>query len=70
MLIEGFRLMIVGMTTVLAFLTLLVGAIHLNALLVARWLPDDPPAPPKLPSAADAELAVVLAVVAARHGRA
>jgi oxaloacetate decarboxylase gamma subunit len=69
---EGVRLMGVGMTTVFAFLGLLVGVMHLQAALVARWWPEPPPAPPApTPTEQDdAELAVVLAVLASRHGRA
>ena len=70
MWIEGVRLMVVGMTTVFAFLGLLVAAMHLQAAVVARWLTDDDaPRPPPPGGDDDAELAVVLAVVAARHGR-
>lgn len=60
---EGVRLMAVGMSTVFAFLGLLVAAMHLQAAVVARWLPE------RREPDDDAELAVVLAAVAARRGR-
>lgn len=37
MLMEGFRLMLVGMTVVFCFLTLLVFAMHLSAAFFARF---------------------------------
>ena len=64
---EGVRLMVVGMSTVFAFLGLLVAAMHVQAAVVARWLPE--PKPERGEQDDDAALAAVLAAVAARHGR-
>lgn len=69
MLLEGVRLMVVGMTTVFAFLTLLVLAMQLNRVVGAMF-PDPEPAAGPSPVASDdeAEIAVVLAAVAAARG--
>lgn len=68
LLMEGVRLMVVGMSTVFAFLALLVGAMQVTAVAVARLAPP-PPEPPAPPAGVDdGRIAVVLAAVAARHG--
>ncbi|MBX2797023.1 MAG: OadG family protein [Myxococcales bacterium] len=69
MLQEGVRLMIVGMTTVFAFLGVLVVAMHANRA-VAGMLGTEPPPEPVPPAVGDddAEIAVVLAAIAAQRG--
>ncbi len=73
-MVEGFRLMAVGMTTVFSFLGLLVIAIHLSARFFEQFahLFPEPEAARRLPSASaptsdDAEIAVVLAAIAAHR---
>ncbi len=77
MLVEGLRLMAVGMTTVFAFLSLLVVLMHGSAAFFRTFadaFPEAAPAPPPRVQAhptadEDAELAVVLAAVAAHRAR-
>ena len=80
MLVEGFRLMAVGMTTVFAFLSLLVVLMYGSAAFFRTFADSFPeperagakprPATAPTPAAdADAELAVVLAAVAAHRAR-
>ena len=69
--LEGVRLMAVGMTTVFAFLTLLVLA--MQALrVVGSWFPDrEPEASPnraQTPHSDDHDIAVILAAIAATRG--
>ena len=74
MLLEGVQLMGVGMTTVFAFLGLLVVAMHGSGAFFranAHRFPD-PPTPEPQPGAEignHSEIAVVLAAVAAHRGR-
>ncbi len=71
---EGLRLMMVGMTTVFAFLLLLIVSIRLSAHVLGRlsaYFPDAPKASPKERVQDDAEIAVALAVAEAwrrNHG--
>jgi len=68
---DGVRLMAVGMTTVFVFLGGLVVAMQVSAAAVARFGPDEPtPGDAGGPVAGDSEIAVVLAALAARIGRA
>lgn len=71
MLLEGVQLMIVGMAIVFSFLGLLVGAMSATrvvaeALEAAAPVPE--PAPSRPVPTDDAQIAVVLAVIAARRG--
>lgn len=45
MLLEGVRLMVIGMGIVYAFLLLLVGILRLLSQAIQRWAPEPPPAP-------------------------
>jgi len=68
-LLEGVRLMVVGMTTVFAFLGLLVLAMHGNRLVATALYPEPPPPEPGAARGPDdAAIAVVLAAIAARRG--
>lgn len=73
MMVEGVQLLLVGMTTVFAFLGLLVGTMMASAAFFqanAAWFPDpEPPrARPPAPAADDAaEIAVILAAIAAHR---
>ncbi len=74
MLLDGVRLMVVGMTTVFAFLGVLVVAMQATRVVVESVLgvSAEPPAPERRPEAQrdDRDIAVVLAAVrAARGGR-
>ncbi len=74
MISEGFRLMVVGMFTVFAFLTLLVGMMKASAVFFERFadsFPDEPSVPKApTPSSNDAEIALVLSVAEAyRRGQ-
>ncbi len=69
---EGLRLMVVGMTTVFAFLGLLVMCMHASAAFFrvnAGWFAEPAAPEPRLPTASgdDAEIAVVLAAIAAHR---
>lgn len=44
MLLEGVRLMVIGMGIVYAFLLLLVGILRLLSQAIQRWAPEPPPA--------------------------
>lgn len=66
MLIEGLKLLVVGMSTVFAFLGLLVVAMHASAAYF-RQFGDAMPAvagAARVPDANDIEIAVVLAAIA------
>lgn len=69
-LVEGVGLMVVGMTTVFAFLSVLVLAMHANRMLAdalgGRPTPPTTPAPSHADN--DVAIAVVLAAIAARRG--
>ncbi len=67
MMLEGLRLMAVGMTTVFGFLTLLVVAVHATQRVVS-WFPEPEPPPSSPPRDADEAIAAVLAIVAAQRG--
>lgn len=70
-ILEGVRLMAVGMTVVFAFLTLLVVAMQLILRPIGRMFPDPEPAsrPERSPMGnEDRDIAVVLAAVAAARG--
>lgn len=45
MLLEGVRLMVIGMGIVYVFLLLLVGILRLLSQAIQRWAPEPPPAP-------------------------
>ena len=64
MLIEGLGLMTVGMSTVFAFLGILVISIHALARVAVYFLPEEPTDPdaPQTETE-DAEIAVVLAAI-------
>jgi sodium pump decarboxylase gamma subunit len=74
MLLEGVRLMVVGMLTVFAFLTLLVALMRASAAFFeaqAHRFPEDGEGPSeRAPGGRDEEVAVVLAVAEAlRRGQ-
>lgn len=69
MLAAGFELMVIGMGTVFAFLGLLVALMHVSARVIAALEPA-PAARPIEPPDDEAEIAVVLAAVAAARQRA
>ncbi len=75
MLAEGFRLMAVGMVTVFAFLTLLVGLMHASAAFFeanAHRFPDDEPdaaSGNRKNSAGDEEIAVAIVLAMAEATR-
>jgi len=70
MLMEGVRLMMVGMFTVFAFLTLLVGLMKASAAFFEANAHRFPDAAPDAPRGSEAELALALALAhAAREGR-
>ena len=66
MLAEGIELMVIGMGTVFAFLTLLVLTMHSSAWLIATYFPpsSDPDPTRVAPSteSAESEIAAVLAI--------
>ena len=65
---EGLRLMMVGMTTVFAFLLFLVVAIRLSARALgglSAYFPEKPDTAPARVSSDDSEVAVALAVAEA-----
>lgn len=71
---EGVQLMLVGMTTVFGFLGLLVLVMQGSAAFFranAHLFPESEPAPtkPAIAASNDAEIAVVLAAVAAHRAR-
>jgi sodium pump decarboxylase gamma subunit len=67
MLQEAFVVLVIGMTTVMAFLLLLVWLIDLMGRLVAAFLPPEP-AVEELPAAED-ETRLAVAIAAARRAR-
>lgn len=73
MLVDAAVLTVVGMATVFSFLGLLVCLMHVSARIIARF-PGAPdvahrtPPPVSAPSADDAQIAAVLAVVASQRG--
>ena len=75
MLVEGLRLMAVGMVTVFAFLTLLVGLMHASAAFFeanAHRFPDDEPGPSpgnRKKTAEDEEIAVAIVLAMAEATR-
>ena len=73
MVLEGVRLMAVGMFTVFAFLTLLVGAMHAMAAFVAAnadRFPEEAPEPTGAARSNEGEIALAIAVAdALRRGR-
>lgn len=73
MLMEGVRLMAVGMFTVFAFLTLLVGVMKASAVFFeanAHRFPEDEPDEPKAKQSDDGHVALALALAdAMRRGQ-
>jgi len=74
MILEGLRLMVVGMFTVFAFLTLLVGLMKASALFFEKFadrFPEETKAEPaKARAGNDEEIALVIALAhAAREGQ-
>lgn len=74
MLIEGVRLMMVGMATVFSFLSLLVVVMIVQARLFEAFgdrfeEPEVSPQPDHRTRSDDVEIAVVLAAIAAHRGR-
>ena len=74
MLIEGVRLMVVGMATVFSFLSLLVVVMTMQARFFEVYgerfeEPEVEPATRQPQRSDDAEIAVVLAAIAAHRGR-
>ena len=74
MLLEGLRLMAVGMTTVFVFLTLLVGLMHASAAFFEanahRFPESDPGGPGSSDAGQDQEVAIAIAVAeASRRGQ-
>ncbi len=74
MIVEGFRLMAVGMLTVFAFLTLLVGLMNCSALFFEKFADRFPEPEPDGSAKArtgntgqDEEIALVLALAQARR---
>lgn len=67
MLQEGFTVLIIGMSTVLAFLILLVALIHLLGRFVAWFVP--PSQPTTTFSTSSDEEFLVVAIAAARRAR-
>lgn len=67
MLQEGFTILVIGMTTVVAFLLMLVGLIHLMGCFVAAFIPPSQP-PASIASTAEEETLAV-AIAAARRAR-
>ena len=66
LLIKGLHLMVVGMTTVFAFLGLLVVTMQVMARVLSRFEPPEaPPAPRKENVEDEVEIAVILAAVEA-----
>lgn len=68
MITDAFAVTLIGMTTVFAFLSLLVGAINLNALILAR-LESAKPQPPAKTDAETPHAAIALAVALANSCR-
>jgi len=70
-ILEGAKLMAVGMTTVFAFLLLMVAMIHSNAWLVRRLGHEDVPAPPRNDESDDlTHIAIALAVIESQRRQA
>ncbi len=67
LLSQGLSLMIVGMTTVFAFLGLLVAAMKASAALLAEPAPAPPPTAPALDDGA--EIAAILAAITHHRAR-
>lgn len=67
MLQEGFTVLIIGMTTVVAFLLMLVALIHLMGRFVAAFIPPSQPTT-SFPSTSEEETLAV-AIAAARRAR-
>ncbi|MFU8893618.1 MAG: OadG family protein [Luteolibacter sp.] len=67
MLQEGFTVLVIGMTTVLAFLVFLVVLIHMMGRFVAWFIP--PSQPTTVFSVSSDEESLVVAIAAARRAR-
>lgn len=67
MLQEGFTVLVIGMSTVLAFLVVLVGLIYLMGRFVAWFIP--PSQPTTVFSVSSDEESLVVAIAAARRAR-
>lgn len=67
MLEEGLIVLVIGMTTVVAFLIVLVGLIHLMGRFVAAFVP--PSQPTTLFTVSNDEESLVVAIAAARRAR-
>jgi len=67
MLQEGFTVLVIGMSTVVAFLVLLVGLIHMMGRFVAWFIPPSQPTTVFPVSSGEEGLAV--AIAAARRTR-
>lgn len=67
MLEEGFTVLVIGMTTVVAFLILLVGLIHLMGRFVAWFIPTSQPT--TVFAVSSNEESLVVAIAAARRAR-
>lgn len=73
-LIEGLRLMAVGMGIVFTFLLLLVGVLRVMSVAVLRFAPKEAPAPAEPPTSAhgpgsDAAPVAAIAAAVARYRR-
>lgn len=68
MITDALIVTVIGMTTVFAFLSLLVGAIDLNAMILAR-LENTKPKPPAKTGAETPAAAIALAVALANSCR-
>jgi sodium pump decarboxylase gamma subunit len=67
--IEGIRLMVIGMSMVFLLLTVLVLAMHVSARFFLRYahlFPEAGPAPAAPAAAEDVELAIAVAAASAR----
>ena len=74
MLLEGVRLMVIGMGIVYVFLLLLVGILRLLSQAIQRWAPEPPPAPASTTGAGvnaeiPGELLAVIAAAVSRYRR-
>jgi len=71
--VEGFWLMLVGMSTVFGFLSILVATMYISAAFFesfAHLFPEPEPVQQRIASSDnDAEIAVVLAAIAAHRSR-
>jgi sodium pump decarboxylase gamma subunit len=72
LLADGLVLLLLGQTVVFLFLGLMVLAIRLTAVLIARWAPSQtaPPSPPPVsapPKEESAEIPAAIAAALHRH---